>query len=630
MEKVRLGLLAGLFAGMLALRAPAQTVTWQNPTVGDWFDTANWLDDTAANRLPTIGDTARIDNLGTATITTGTASATRLVLGSDPAQAGSVSLSGGTLQLNGTISLTAGGYLGIGGNTGGVTSGGTGIFTQSGDSWLATNEIRCGITSSGGTSNGTYTMSGGTLVMAGGGDFFAFGSGAAANGTFIQSAGNATVGNVFIGRTQGNGTLNMGGSSVMTVKSSVFIGGTSGTDGGTTGYGTFGGNAVMNFTAPGENFRIGQGTSALNGAARGTFNMAGGTITLATTSIGMIVGDAGIGTLNQSGGTLSTVAVNLGRNSGIGYLDFSGGTILLTNGIVVGGNAISSAGRSGVGTVVQSGNSFLQTASSSNVGFGTTSPGGFGTYLFQNGTIRITGTGNNGLFVVGNNSTGSGTFIQSGGVFDGYDSGNFQISRSDVGSKGYARLEGGIMNIATLSFGTAGATHTFEWTGGTLNAKNVTLAGTTTTVANNGGTLSPGGAAAVGTTTFLGNESYTQSATSKFAVDLESASSFDFVSIGTAGAGTADINGTIAVQTIGGYNPAQGTLFNVLIADAVTLNPSTLVTGTTPSGNGFRAQVVGGNTLQLEVIPEPTMLAPLAMMVPWMLRRRRRARVAAI
>ena len=186
------------------------------------------------------------------------------------------------------------------------------------------------------------------------------------------------------------------------------------------------------------------------------------------------------------------------------------------------------------------------------------------------------------------------------------------------------------MNIATLSFGTAGATHTFDWTGGTLNPKNVTFAGTTTALANNGGTFSPGGAAAVGTTTFLGNESYTQSATSKFAVDLGSETSFDFVSIGTAGAGTADINGNIAVQTIGGYDPVQGTTFNVLLADAVTLNPATLVTGTTPSGNGFQAQVVSGGTiLQLQVIPEPALLGPLGIALPWLLSRRRRSRAQA-
>ena len=64
MEKVRLGLLTALFACVLGGRANAQTVTWQNTGVGDWFNTANWLDDTAANRLPTIGDTARIDNGG--------------------------------------------------------------------------------------------------------------------------------------------------------------------------------------------------------------------------------------------------------------------------------------------------------------------------------------------------------------------------------------------------------------------------------------------------------------------------------------------------------------------------------------------------------------------------------------
>ena len=73
MRTVRSILAAGLVCAALVGSAHAQTVTWQNSGVGDWFDTANWLDNAAVNRLPTIGDTARIDNLGTATITTGTA-----------------------------------------------------------------------------------------------------------------------------------------------------------------------------------------------------------------------------------------------------------------------------------------------------------------------------------------------------------------------------------------------------------------------------------------------------------------------------------------------------------------------------------------------------------------------------
>ena len=93
-------------------------------------------------------------------------------------------------------------------------------------------------------------MSGGTLVMAGGGDFFAFGSGAAANGTFNMSGNSvATVGNIFIGRTQGNGTMSANGGTIV-VKASVAVGGSSSSDGGSFGYGTFGGNAVMTFMPP--------------------------------------------------------------------------------------------------------------------------------------------------------------------------------------------------------------------------------------------------------------------------------------------------------------------------------------------------------------------------------------------
>ncbi len=630
MERVRTFLALAVSISVFATASVrAGTVTWQTSGTGDWFDATNWLDDTATARVPTTGDFASIDNGGNATISTGTANALRVTLGTNPTQSGTLTISGGTLQLD-----AAGSVIGVGGTTGGTSLGGTGTFIQSGDSVVFAREARIGISGGGtisGSSVGTYLMQGGTLAINGGaGDFFALGSGLGATGVYLQTGGFANVGNLYVGRTSAAGSFTLSAGTFVT-QQSVFIGGSASSDSGAIGVGTQSAGTTLKVgnVGTGENFRIGFGTGT-GGASNGTYNMNGGTIAFTTTSIGMIVGDSGgNGTLNMSDGSLLTRSINVGRNTtGVGTVNLSGGTMIFTGGgVVVGGNAISNTGPGGTGTFIQTGG-YLQTDSASNISFSSSSVSA-GTYLLQGGTVKLAGTGSNAaLWAIGNQSMSSGTFIMSGGTFDA-STGTFELTRSSATAKGYASLQGGFMSVATLDFGQASATHTFSFTGGTLAVKNVRFQ-TNDTLANNGGTFSPGGAGVVGTSTFVGNESYSQSNTSKLAIDLASASSFDFVSLGqtVSTTGNATIDGTIAVQTIGGFDPVQGTTFDVLLADLVTLNPSTLVTGTTPSGKTFDASVVGGTTLRLTVTPEPTVIAPLALALPWLLQRRRRKRAA--
>jgi hypothetical protein len=191
------------------------------------------------------------------------------------------------------------------------------------------------------------------------------------------------------------------------------------------------------------------------------------------------------------------------------------------------------------------------------------------------------------------------------------------------------------------------ATNTFNFTGGTLTANSVRIA-----LANNGGTLSPAAlrfgttnaagadpapataagvvTSPVGVTTFTGTNSYTQGATGRLAIELSGPGLNDRVDIGgDAGAvGTANLAGTIAVSTLGGFDPDLGSTFDVLTADSIV--NAALVSGTTPGGRTYAASIVPGtdgrDVLRLTVVPEPASLGTLGVAALGLLARRPRRR----
>jgi len=179
---------------------------------------------------------------------------------------------------------------------------------------------------------------------------------------------------------------------------------------------------------------------------------------------------------------------------------------------------------------------------------------------------------------------------------------------------------GNLIADSITVFANHGGANAFNFTGGTLTANTIGLP-----LANTGGTLSPGShnfagnpaditavaVAPIGTVVFSGSgNGYTQGPTGKLAIDLADAATFDRVDIGIGtNVASATLAGTIAVNTLSGFDPALGSTFDVLTAD--TVSSTAVATGLTPSGNAFAASVVpaggvdGRDVLRLTVVPAP-------------------------
>jgi hypothetical protein len=349
-----------------------------------------------------------------------------------------------------------------------------------------------------------------------------------------------------------------------------------------------------------------------------------------------------------------------------GNLRMTGGKLTTTSDIRAGGNG-GSAG--GVGVFTQSGGAVLLNGGNVNVGFGNTA---VGTYNLSAGSLQV----NSGTIIaVGNR--GTGTFDQSGGtvyVKGGTNTANglLNIGRNAAGTtpapnaSGTVRISAGTMAVANVRFGNAAAgggvnqlsisgsgklltnsisvfagytgTNTVSFTGGTLTAASVALP-----LTNNGGTLAPATvdfAAApadinalavnpVGTTTLVGDNGYTQGATGVLAIDLAGLTSYDKLDIG-AGTNTASalLAGTIAVNLVSGFNPATGSTFDIVAADALTSTAA--VTGQTAGGDVFVPSFVTGDDgrqvlrLTVTAVPEPGVLGLATMAGAAMLTRRGR------
>jgi hypothetical protein len=151
--------------------APAQTTAWQS-TISSWFTPTNWN-----NGLPNSTVTANVDNAGEPLISSGSAAAATLVLGSTSTSIGDLSISN-----TGALSATNE-YIG---------ESGTGSVIQTGGSNTVAN----------------------TLYMC---------NSASASGIYNLSAGSLTTANLFIGYGGPNANFSQfGGSLSVTQNLSVF------------------------------------------------------------------------------------------------------------------------------------------------------------------------------------------------------------------------------------------------------------------------------------------------------------------------------------------------------------------------------------------------------------------------
>jgi hypothetical protein len=592
------------FAILCATSALAQTSFWQGPDVnggvpGKWETATNWQNSfiPASDHGAFIGNgqAGDIKVNGTATIDsdTGTATTGTLVLG-----AGTITAGG---QDNGTLYM----------NTGATPGGGTLLITN------------------------PSSINGANLSLSVGGVGNAGGGGA---GTFIMN----------------DGTLDFGGTAV----GGFLLGLTDSTSSPrATGYYEMNGG-VVNFLVAGANHLSlsvrGQGTMLMT---NGSVNLNGGSVDISRAG--------GFGTLLMNGGTITTnILIGATAAGGQGTVIIDGGQINATT-----LNNVNSNGAASATLDVKSGT--LNVSGATTIANGTLTTG---VAIFEGGTTALGTT----LTIVGNGTTNTGSAFIKGGTLNvgsilvsaSLSAGNATTSTATLSISGGTTIVTGVTNLNR-----AGVTN-FILSGGELDSGSVSFSnhqpnasmtgGTLTTsqtvgsIAFSGGTISPGTIRAGGGADFgtmnvaAGNtQSFTQGANSHLHLDLgQSTSQKDLVAIlnpttTTNASGGATLNGFIDIDFRGDTDnpPAIGTQWVVLTVapdDAgntnsgnhvfLNLNNAGKIISNTP---GFVfSEVSSGSaaagytlSLQLDAVPEPSILGIAGVAVIGLLRRRQARRM---
>jgi len=349
----------------------------------------------------------------------------------------------------------------------------------------------------------TVTVSGGTLFAN------PLSVGAAGAGALNVAGGQVTVGGpVNVATAGGIGCLIMSGSGSLTVTTNnQFV---LGANGGTATM-VMGDNAMVTnmSTNSDPQFIVGNGggLATLTQSGNSTINTGGGEFWVGQ-------GTGGIGTFNMSGGS-----TNVGNWFVIGRQGATGAANISGNASVTISNGPLSIGDSGVGTLVQSGNSVINVAAD-NTYIGT-SNGAAGAYALQGGTIN-TGDIRTGV-------SGAGEFDLSGGVAN--VRGWFRVGEF-VGSTGTVNITGGALNIGTNADGSNNSGMRLNVGEGSTGAMNIT--GGQVTVngpVTIGGQSWDGQASGAGYVTMSGNSTLTVTTRDAFMVGF------------SGGAGTMDISG---------------------------------------------------------------------------------------
>jgi hypothetical protein len=283
----------------------------------------------------------------------GTSSVTlhSLVIGDGTASAGTMNLSGGTVEI-----LTGSGiYLGVNGGVGTLLQNGTSLID------LGSGSLIIGV---GTASAGTASLSGGTLSTAAldvGGD----GDGTGGAGTLLQSGTswiNLGSGSLVIGDGTGStGTMSTGGGAMLSATGGILV----------VGYNEGSGTLLQSGNG---NLNLGPGLLEIGDGGSGYASISGGTLTAGE----VVVGFSSAGTLSQSGSqsfsrlgsvlvsSTGTIAVSGGTMDvktidSAGNLSITGGTLAITGAASLGAGSIASSGLS------ISGNGVLDVGSSGMV-----------------------------------------------------------------------------------------------------------------------------------------------------------------------------------------------------------------------------------------------------------------------
>jgi hypothetical protein len=348
-----------LLAAGLTASARAGTVNWQHPATleGDWFAPENW----SSLALPTVSDSAYIDNGGTVLISTGSATACYVYAGCNVS--GTVCQSGGSNVIRGEAYI-------FGGQT----------FYDGGELYLG---YQAGAV-------GTYEL-GGTGALSAVAEYVGY----QGSGTFRQTGGTNTVASWLClgGMPTAAGVYELGGTAELSANAEYV---------GLYGRGVFtqsGGVNGVTMTL------FVDGMSGLDSS----YTLASGQVSSGSTYVGF----GGAGTFTQSGGN-HTVTNELV----IGYQPNAAATYQLGGTDAILSVADEYVGYQGKGTFIQYGGTHIVTGKLSI----SAEPGGSGTFSLSGGSLTVGSMTNNGTFTQsGGVATvgdidGTGTLLVGGDV----------------------------------------------------------------------------------------------------------------------------------------------------------------------------------------------------------------------
>jgi T5SS/PEP-CTERM-associated repeat protein/autotransporter-associated beta strand protein len=562
---------AGTLAAVLAFASPMAWAvnTYWNAGTDNWFTTGNW--DT--NAVPTIADSAYIDNGGTAQVQTAGVVAEYLGIGFF--DTGNLEISSG-----GTLSISTWSHLGVQ-----AGSSGTVIVDGAGSTW--SNSFGVTVGSSG---TGTLTISNGGSVSSN--LHFVIGELPSGTGTatVTGSGSSLTAGtSIYVG-VYGTGTLTLSSGGVVSNTDGV-LGNSAGSSGTVTvdGIGSIWSNS--------GNLTVGNaGTGVLTLSSGGVVSNTDGVLGNSDGSSGTVTVD-GIGSSWNNSGNLTV------GNAGTGALTLSSGGAVSNTDSYLGYSASGTVTVDGAGsTWTNTGNLYLGYLNTgalniSNGGVVNSSVGWLAVATGTSGTATVDGAGstwtNSSNLLVGDNGTGKLTITNGGTVSNT----NGTIGSSFAsGSNGTVTVDGAgssWTNSATLQVGSLGSGTLTISGGGVVNATGtVTLA----SLGASSGTLNIGNGAAAGilNATAVNGGSGTGTATLNF---NHTSNPYYFTSDGTSGGTAVNITGSTAVNhngsgttTLTGANTYTG---------GTTVNAGTLRRSVAGAFVSNTAYTVNGGTLDL-------------------------------
>ena len=456
----------------------------------------------------------RSDNLTIANGISGGGGITKLGAGS-LTLSGAGSWTGSTTVGAGTLAIPSG-NIGVNGSTASFSvdgaAAGAPLATLSGTGAVRANEVAIGA-----SATGTFTQSGGTMTV---GDLLAVGNAAGSTGNYNLSAGTVGTKNLYVGNS-GTGTFTQTGGGV--TASGFLVVGTTGTALGTwnqsgaastvstdilyvgnVGKGTFNLGAgsvsantfVVGLSAGTGTFAQTGGSATTNGndlevgadGGTGTYTISGASSTLAAGTIA--VGNAGAGTFNLDGGTVTASNLASGGSEATGTLNLNGGTLRAsaTNADFI--NVPVTNIRNGGAKIDTNGFNLTigayQTLAHSAISGDSAIDGG----LTKLGAGNLILTGSNTY--TGNTTVSAGTlYVQSGNVGVAGSTATVTVSGAAGGAPTLTVFNTGSLNAGTVYVGNGG-TGLFNLDGGTATVGSVAMGANSTGMFDlNGGTLRP-------------------------------------------------------------------------------------------------------------------------------------------